>query len=683
MTLAGTLNAGSGTVTFAGPITLTGTFNAQSATSTVSGALSMTGGAFNGNTGKTTFTLAPSALSGGTFTVGDAGSTGYVLFSAGASFTSTTLAFPTNGGDLKIQQGSSLSAAGSVTASGGAATPRPKIECNGCSATQGVGVTFTGTTSLDGLEFDNATTTGVSISGTISTLRHLTFKNNAGNSGSGNHLVVTLATQLLQMPGCYFDGTATHNVTLNGTSGNDRGARIVLEFQSTTIDGAGAGNANDLDGDKGVSPDLVANDNFVSGTPGSPVLTAPTDTTGIAVGFPTAAFDWNTFTYYGVYVAYKDASGSSSVLWNRNSDASAAYSFTVPSGDGDVIGTPYWDTINETTAHVDANGNGNQTDTDVRIVYIATTGGHIIKLVDSGSGLVQPTSGAWSSDFTDTNVATITSGLADDQTNLYFGGTTTVAPAGPRVFGVQIAGGTGEATLVKNIGSVSTVNTTPAWTTSGGTTYVFLGSTATSSQSYIYRINITNGSVDASYAGATTNINGAVVLINGRAYAASSNGYIYALNAFGSGSGGFTNISGFPFQTTAKTAIEYSPWVDYTDNSCYFGDDSANVYYLPSAGSTLVTGYPVQVSSTSGVTITSSPTYHEAGGVIAVGASDGYMYFIDRSGADVFKRFFVSATGKVSSISYDSGASVYMASSSDGKLVFVNGSDVTDPTSPR
>ena len=27
-------------------------------------------------------------------------------------------------------------------------------------------------------------------------------------------------------------------------------------------------------------------------------------------GFPTAAFDWNTFTYYSTYVAFHDVSGT-------------------------------------------------------------------------------------------------------------------------------------------------------------------------------------------------------------------------------------------------------------------------------------------------------------------------------------------------------------------------------------
>src|SRR5262249_17890435 len=148
------------------------------------------------------------------------------------------------------------------------------------------------------------------------------------NSGSGatSQLTMTLATQVVNAPGCYFDGTATHNVTLNGTSSALRGALAIFENQSATANGSGAGNANDADGDKGVSPDLTANDNFVdAGSPGAPyygsviewVYASPTDTAGTAVGFPTAAFDWNTFVYYGVYVAFKDVTGAGTAdtLW--------------------------------------------------------------------------------------------------------------------------------------------------------------------------------------------------------------------------------------------------------------------------------------------------------------------------------------------------------------------------------
>jgi hypothetical protein len=690
VTIAGTYNANSGTTTFNSTTALSGTFNANSTSNaTLKGVVTMTGtSVFNGNTGKTTFTAAPT-LTAGTFNVGDVGSTGSVLLSASTTFTSgMTLAFPTSGGDLKIGQGFNLSVAGTVTSSAGTTASKPKIECSGCSATQGVGITFSGVLNVDGLEFDNATTAGVTIASgaTFTKFQDLTFKNNAGNSAGGTHLAITLGTKVLDVPGCYFDTTATKNVALSGTSGQNNGARAIFEYRgaSSTVTGPGAGNSMDDDGDKGVNGDTTANDN-VGGNVNSPyfgsvvewVYAAPTDTAGTAVGFPTAAFDWNTFSYYGVYVAYKDVTGAGTAdtLWMRNSDGSPAYSFSVPQTSGDLVWTPFWDTVNETTAGIDANGDGDQADTDVRVVYLATTGGHIIKLVDNGSGLARPGSGSpWSADFTDSNVSTITSPLANDGTNLYFGGTKS---GSAEVFGVQVAKGANEAKLVKTVGAATTVTTTPSWATSSGSTYVFLGSNVISGASHIYRINMTSGTVDADYSGATTNINGAIVIVSNHAYASSDAGKMYALDALNFASGGFTTITGFPYQTAAAAAIKFAPWVDST-STAYFGDDSGKLYDLSSAGS-LATGYPVSISSSK---ITSTPIYRSGGGVIGVGANDGYAYFVDRSAASIFKRFFVTSTSNaVSSVSYDSNIAAYMVSSSDGKLVFINGADVTDPTS--
>jgi hypothetical protein len=367
---------------------------------------------------------------------------------------------------------------------------------------------------------------------------------------------------------------------------------------------------------------------------------------------------------------------TSDVLWLRNNDGSPGYSFTVPQGSGDIIGTPYWDTVNETTAKSDANGDGDQLDTDVRVVYLATNLGHIIKLVDNGSSLAQPAAGPWKTDFTNASISTITSPLTLDGTNLYFGGTSSGTP---KVFGVQIIGPTNEATLQKTVGSVSTVTTEPSWMVFGGSTYVFLGSTATAGTAYIYRINMTSATVASSFT-ATANVNGPIVLIGGRVYAATDGGTLHMLDGVLTDAGGFKNFSGYPYQTAAAKPIKFAPTVDNWGEGAYFGDDGGNVYYLPKVGG-LATGYPLNISAS--IKITSTPMYLKNGGVIAVGASDGYVYFIDRnngSGPSLFKRFFVSGSGSISSVSYDQKISAYMVSSSDGKLIFINGADVTDPT---
>jgi hypothetical protein len=686
----GTFNGGaSGTVTLAaltlGNATPTaGAFNTSGATATIAGLFSLTNSStFNGGTGTTSFTstTAPT-LTSGTFTVGSAGTSGKVVFSADATFASgATLAFPSIAGELSLTQGKTLTVAGTLSAATSFGATKPKIDCSGCSATQGIGVTLSGTLNANGLEFDNATSAGVTIpsGATITLLKNLVFKNNAANGSGGTHLAITLGTAVLNVPGCYFDTTAAKNVTLNGTVGLVRGARAIFEYQSVATNGSGAGNSRDADGDSNADNygDVLTAPYY--GSVVEWVSASPTDTSGMAAGFPTAAFDWNTFTWYGIYAAYKDTSGAGSndILWLRNTDGTPAYSFSVPQSSGDLVGTPVWDAVNEVTLNLDVNGDGDKADTDVRIVYLGTSLGHIVKLIDSGSGLARPASGKWASDFTSANVSTITSPLGNDGTNLYFGGTNGGAT---RVFGVQIAGGANEATLQREVGSVGPVTTSPSISTTNGSTYVYLGSTAVAGQAYVYRVNMTNSTVDASYSGSTTSINGGVVLVNGRAYAVSDGGAAYALAALSFSSGGFTDLTGFPYQTAAAKPIKNAPWVDYRTNNAYFGDDGGNVYGIDGAGAAL-TGFPFSISGS--IKITSTPIYLVNSGVIAIGADDGYLYFIDRNngaGPSVFKRFFVSNGGSVSSVSYNTNTSAYMVSSSDGHLTFINGSDVPDPT---
>jgi hypothetical protein len=708
---SGTFNASSTTATFSGALQILGssTFNANSSALTINGATTIgnvTAGTFNANSGNVTFSgaftlqVASSAFNGntgtgsfgvvtmtaGTFTVADAGSTGRWTLNQSSTFTSgVTLAFPTNKGELSLAPTKTLTVNGPVTSNVGTMSTLPKIDCNGCAGGQGITIAFgaTATLNINGLEFDNSVSTGVSIASgaTYTLLKRLKFQNNAANSTStmASHLVITSAKTLLNIPGCYFDATAQYNVTLNGTMASP-GVRAIFEFQSTSVNGPRAGDAYDLDADVALPHDNVA-DNSAAPRWGSVVEwsnASTTDTAGIATGYPVAAFDWNTFTYYGVYVAYKQTggAGTSSILWNRNEDGTGHYSFTVPAADGDIVGAPVWTSVNETKTGADENGNNNTTDTDVRVVYIGTASGYIIKLIDDGTQLVRPgTNSPWNSDFHDaTNVASITSPLVDDGTNLYFGGTNGSSVA--KIFGVQVASGANEKTLQKTVGSVGTVTTTPSWTTSSGSTYVYLGSTASMSQAYLYRINMTSGSVDASYTGETTSFNDAVVLINTRAYAVSDAGKLHALDALNFNSGGFTDVTGFPYQTAAAQPIKFSAWIDYATTDAYFGDNSGNVYTVSTAGA-LRTGFPVSLGA---VQVTSSPIYRTGTGVIAVGASDGYLYFIDRSAGAVFDRFFVSSSGTVSSVSYDPHISAFMVASSDGKLVFVNGADVTDPT---
>jgi hypothetical protein len=723
MTLAGTLNA-AGAVRFNGAVTLSGTYNVQTSTTTFDLAVTMSGSsAFNGGTGSTTFTTAPT-LTAGTFTVGSSGTAGVVTMSAGASFASgMTLVFPANAGRLAVGQSQALSVAGVIQAATTGAT-KPRIECSNCTTNQGFPMTFTSnaTLNIDGLQFDHVNTSGVQIADMSAAkwvkFQNVTFTNNAaGNTASGTHLAITRSTSTMRVPGCYFDGTAKYNVTLSGVSGST-GVHFIFEDQGSTVSGPRAGELWDLDADTSLIEDNIADGTAASPRWGSVVewaAASPTDTSGTAVGFPTAAFDWNNFSYYGIYAAYKNTGGGTTdVLWKRNNDGSAAYSFPLDDATfSDLIGTPKFDTINEklipsvdlatgaTVYGLDINGDGDALDENVHVVYLATAGRpassilpRIIKLIDTGSALVRPSSGKWASDFSSSTVKTISSPLIADTNNLYFGGTD--SGNNTKIFGVQISNSSSaEQTLRKNVATAGAVSATPAWklNKADNNTYLFLGTAATGLPltASIYRMNVTTGlPADQQFTGSTTNINDSIRLINDRAWAVTEGGYVYCLNASDTTPGAFTNLSTFnpsagvgrpyPLPTAGGSPMRAAPYVDPYTNAAYVGDNAGKIHIVTSTGTSL-SPYPYTVPGTP--QFTSSPVYMKGSGIIAIGGSDGYVYFINRHNSSntpvIHKKFSVTSSGTVSTIGYNNSTAQYMVSSSDGKLLFIKASDVSDP----
>ncbi|HVZ74338.1 MAG TPA: hypothetical protein VHJ20_18285 [Polyangia bacterium] len=732
MTLAGTLTM-AGTTTFAGPVTLSGAATAGTST-TFNGAVALTGSfdaagtttfnancaltgsgtfdanaatvsfanpgvfsmgasttAFNGNTGTTTFALAPT-LTSGTFTVGDAGSTGAVILTSGASFSSgMTLAFPTSGSALETVGGQTITIKGTVTSSAGAATTPPKIARS--SGTLGITVAFSSTSQLnvDGLEFDNSVSTGVTIAdgATYTTFSHPTFKNNVANSTStlASHLVITSSNTggsvTITVPGAYFDATAQYNVTLNGVVGST-GVKAFFEYQSATINGARGGESFDLDSD---GNDDNIPDNTSSPRYGSLVQWSyadPSDTAGAAAGPPVAAFDWNTYAYYGVYVAFKNIGGAGTAdrFWMRSSAGTALYYVDIPSTEGDIVGVPRYDSLNEVSRGIDVNGDGDQLDTDVRVVYIATANGHIHKYIDDGTQFALPgSSSAWATEFFDnTKVKTITSPLMSDGTNLYFAGTN--ASNAVRIFGVQIASGTGEKTVVKTISTAGTgAITAPPALSVGSSTVMFCGS-ALATNAYAYRVIVSPGAtIDAAYSsGIASNIVG-MNLLNNRLTFVTANAKLYELDASKTLTGSFTVINpSFPYVPTGAGTVSASPFYDAWSNVAYYGDSSGKLYAV-SATPAALTNYPYSVPGAPSITTT--PYYKKLSGTIAFGGSDGYAYFINRHDASnnpqIRKKVYVGA-GAVTAVSYNSNASQYMAASADGHMTYINESDIGTDT---
>jgi hypothetical protein len=252
---------------------------------------------------------------------------------------------------------------------------------------------------------------------------------------------------------------------------------------------------------------------------------------------------------------------------------------------------------------------------------------------------------------------------------------------------VQISGGTNEARLMKNVGAASAVTAAPSWVVSGGSTFAFLGSTAVTGQAYIYRVNMSSGSPpDASFSGVTATVNDSVRFVNSKAYAVTDGGTMHVIDALNFGVSAFKNVTNFPFQSTGGAAIKFAPYVDYRTGYAYFGDDSGKLYVVTDVGALLNVHYPLSLPAAK---VTSSPVYLVGGGVIAVGGSDGYLYFVNRidgsGNAVIFKRYFItpaSANSAVSSVSYDYNlgtVGAYMVSTGDGKLMFIDGADVPDP----
>ena len=110
------------------------------------------------------------------------------------------------------------------------------------------------------------------------------------------------------------------------------------------------------------------------------VHAALADTSGTIEGFPTAAFDWNTFTYYSTYVLFHDVGGGTTDrLYVRDTNGAAKYYWDGPSG-VDLVGGPRYDTVSS-----------------VHYVYVATTTGLVYRLIDDTAlqTLTQDNTGNW------------------------------------------------------------------------------------------------------------------------------------------------------------------------------------------------------------------------------------------------------------------------------------------------
>lgn len=674
----GTVDANGGTITVTGAATMSSgnieaTAGSGAGSITFSSTVTMSGGTYDPNGGTGTFDGA-TTISGATFYVGDTTQT----LAAGLTMSSGTLDMTSDGGSLQV---SALSiSGGTFRATGTSSGSYPLVT----SSSGNYAFTISGgTLNLNGLRVQNANTNGMNVSTTlptavtVSAFKNVLFSSNQGGGGS-THLKFAFSTNLtasatIVTSGCEFDTTAAANVTTTAQNQGSNTNGVYFVFDLATGGGLGGeGEALDSDGDAG--PDGVIDNYRSNATVVSWTTSAQSDIAGAAVGFPTAAFDWNTFVFYSVYAAFSGAAANTDRIYVRTADGSADYSYDIDTSTyGNIIGTSLWDTVSE-TGTFDVNGNGTLGESNVHVLYVATTGGHIFKLIDSGSSLALPGAGStWHTPFPSNapsgslSITAISTAITTDRTNLYFGG----ASSGNNLFGVQIASGgstcngtnNGLTTQEKcamryNLGGTPTAITASlATSTFGGDQYVYVASTNT-----IYRYDVSTASLSSSFAtsGAVT---GRLVLLSGTLWSADSASKVNRLNADPtSGSGTFVNLTGFPFTGSGTLS---APTVDYTTSSAYVGNSAGTLYKISSAGATTW-------SLSSGLgSISSAPFYVSSTGYVIAGDTSGKVVYVLDSGSSATLKYTLNLSGAVSAISYNPQVSKVMVSTASGGLYYL------------
>ncbi|MEA2700232.1 MAG: hypothetical protein QOI66_4503 [Myxococcales bacterium] len=394
---------------------------------------------------------------------------------------------------------------------------------------------------------------------------------------------------------------------------------------------------------------------------------------GAAVGFPTAAFDWNSFTFWRQYVTYSSYVGATTAdtVLALTADGGRKYSWQLPSSSGSLLGTPRWNTEGTMPA--------------VHYIYLITTLGYVYKVLDDGTALT--TVSGWP--YHNGSSATASSPLANDSTNLYWSGKDG-GGTNSQIFGLKMSDQT-----LKTLSVSSALSAAPALATVSGTNYVFfpIGSQAYQVPSPAFGSSSTNS--------ATNTINGRITVYNNIVYFPEAYGFVYALTATNTGAAA-TALTGWPYQDRTSTGHTGSGcatshqcpavsniYLDIGQNRLCFGDADGHIYVLPGSGTpTPLTGFPWQI--TSGDVISVAPLSRN--GVLLVGATNAgaanglkyKVYEIDETdGASraLTRTWYFSAD--VSSISYNpsaiGGSGAYTVGTSDGKLYYIKAA--TDPTS--
>jgi hypothetical protein len=579
---------------------------------------------------------------------------------------------------VSMGNGKTLTVDGTLDTS--SATTGPTIQSLSGSYAFTIGSTIgaTPTLNISRLVVNNTDTNGMhinAISGAVTTfVRFDNLAFGAGTAGTGTALLQIFAPTLyLSSQGCTFDGSTTFAVKLIGNGGQTRAV-----FAGATC---ATNAANGLCATSEKSDDDANNDG-VADSPGNGVnkgavvqftRAVEDDTTGTIIGFPTAAFDWSTFTYYSTYVTFHDASaGTNDVVYVRGSTGAPLYSWTAPTAAEAIIGTPQWTTVGST-----------------HYLYVATNGttaqsGKIYRLIDNGSTSLV-VDAAWGTADPYSCTCTIQSPLSLDASNLYWAGSN--ATPTQLLYGI---GQTSQVAIKTGWPITTPLNVTtssPQLWTRGGITTLYLGIAGDLLQLDVTGTTLVTNTQSGSVTGRVSVGTSALATTSGtsRVYAGDTAGTMWAISPTS-----FTGTN-FLWSYAAGSAINGSSYYDNSTDTIQFGTQGGKIVALTGAGSgtsgvIVNSSYPYTLSASD--PITSAPLYYN--GVLAVGTTLGKLYFLDRNtgnatapaGVSIVSEYSFGPTESVSGVAFDSNTNRYMVSTSslanDGRLYYFD--LVADPT---
>jgi hypothetical protein len=545
-------------------------------------------------------------------------------------------------------------------------------------------------TDANGMRINGNGTTTTTATTTFKQFDNVAFSNGTASGASGvAYLQIYAQSLFLTSQGCSFGaGEAVSalpakavKLTGNGFTSGATETRAI--FGGTTCADTWTGGGSDKICTSSAKTDNDSTSNGIGDTPSGTgadaavvqfVRAAMTDPGGTIEGFPTAAFDWTTFTYYSTYVAYHDAdpTGTKDRVYVRQADGTAAtatYYWEAPAGET-IVGTPRWTT--KTVSSV-----------TTRYVYVALASGDVYQLVDNISAHTLSTTGAsWTTNpFTSPSSV---AALAIDATNVYVGG---VVSGNNRVWAIKQSDGSLVASAYSVGGAVTSA--APSIWSSGTTRFVTLGFNG-----FITSIDITNNVMTVSNTSPVGSVSGRI------GYGAKTTPTLF-VGDDGGNVRGITptetmNVSRWSY--TAGTSTITSSYYDYTGDTLIFGTAAGRLYSITTATGNSVAamnGYSTGYQPNGNADAFSPPFY--ANGVLVVGnlggaTTGGRLYVIDRNNTAsspctsgvpaLINQYIFGPSVNVSSVGYDSATNRYMFATStslgDGALFYVDG--VTDPT---